>query len=206
MTALIAVGLIHGEGFHTAPQTSPLASSVQTPEASESIGRLLERVRELETEVRNGDGAPKLLKHEPKNASELSTPCKSPTKPSAWRCACSPGRAPILPRLLRLPSLLTAHLWRSRKHPRNPLYPRPLRSRAGGSSPASSRPKPSYRPRPRSSRSESGRRRCCTCSRGWAGTTRCCCSGFGDGLRGAGVSSSTNLRICSHSARRAATT
>lgn len=51
MTALIAVGLIHGEGFHTAPQTSPLASSVQTPEASESIGRLLERVRELEAEV-----------------------------------------------------------------------------------------------------------------------------------------------------------
>ena len=51
MTALIAVGLIHGEGFHTAPQTSPLASSAQTPEASESTGRLLERVRELETEV-----------------------------------------------------------------------------------------------------------------------------------------------------------
>ncbi|WP_143470068.1 hypothetical protein [Kocuria marina] len=51
MTALIAVGLIHGEGFHTAPQTSPLASSAQTPEASENTGRLLERVRELETEV-----------------------------------------------------------------------------------------------------------------------------------------------------------
>lgn len=51
MTALIAVGLIHGEGFHTAPQTSPLAPSAQTPEASESTGRLLERVRELETEV-----------------------------------------------------------------------------------------------------------------------------------------------------------
>lgn len=51
MTALIAVGLIHGEGFHTAPQTSPLASSAQTPEASESTGRLLERVRELEAEV-----------------------------------------------------------------------------------------------------------------------------------------------------------
>lgn len=51
MTALIAVGLIHGEGFRTAPQTSPLASSDQTPEASESTGRLLECVRELETEA-----------------------------------------------------------------------------------------------------------------------------------------------------------
>ena len=51
MTALIAVGLIHGEGFHTAPQARPSTPSAQSPDEAESTGRLLERVRELETEV-----------------------------------------------------------------------------------------------------------------------------------------------------------
>lgn len=51
MTALIAVGLIHGEGFHTASQAGPSTPSPQPSEGSENTGRLLERVRELETEV-----------------------------------------------------------------------------------------------------------------------------------------------------------
>lgn len=51
MTALIAVGLIHGEGFRPAPQARPSMPSVHPSEGSESTGRLLERVRELETEV-----------------------------------------------------------------------------------------------------------------------------------------------------------
>ena len=51
MTALIAVGLIHGEGFHTAPQARPSTPSAQPPDEAESTGRLLERVRELEAEV-----------------------------------------------------------------------------------------------------------------------------------------------------------
>lgn len=51
MTALIAVGLIHGEGFHTAPQPRPLTPSAQSPDEAESTRRLFERVRELETEV-----------------------------------------------------------------------------------------------------------------------------------------------------------
>ena len=51
MTALIAVGLIQGEGVGTAPQTRPSTPSAQPSEGSENTGRLLERVRELETEV-----------------------------------------------------------------------------------------------------------------------------------------------------------
>lgn len=51
MTALIAVGLIHGEGFHTAPQARPSTPSAQSPDEAKSTGRLLERVRELEAEV-----------------------------------------------------------------------------------------------------------------------------------------------------------
>lgn len=51
MTALIAVGLIHGEGFRPAPQARPLTPYAQPSEGSESTGRLLERIRELETEV-----------------------------------------------------------------------------------------------------------------------------------------------------------
>lgn len=51
MTALIAVGLIHGEGFHTTPQARPSRPSAQPLDEAESTGRLLERVRELETEV-----------------------------------------------------------------------------------------------------------------------------------------------------------
>lgn len=51
MTALIAVGLIHGEGFRPAPQARPSTPSAQTPDEAESTGRLLERVRELEAEV-----------------------------------------------------------------------------------------------------------------------------------------------------------
>lgn len=51
MTALIAVGLIHGEGFHTAPPARPSTPSAQSPDEAESTGRLLERVRELEAEV-----------------------------------------------------------------------------------------------------------------------------------------------------------
>ena len=51
MTALIAVGLIHGEGFRPAPQTRPSTPSVHPSEGSENTAHLLERVRELETEV-----------------------------------------------------------------------------------------------------------------------------------------------------------
>lgn len=51
MTALIAVGLIHGEGFHTALQARPSTPSAQPSEEAENTGRLLERVRELEAEV-----------------------------------------------------------------------------------------------------------------------------------------------------------
>ena len=51
ITALIAVGLIHGEGFRPAPQARPSTPSVQPAEGSESTGRLLERVRELEAEI-----------------------------------------------------------------------------------------------------------------------------------------------------------
>ena len=51
MTALIAVGLIQGEGFHTAPQVRPSTSSVQASAEAENTGRLLERVSELEAEV-----------------------------------------------------------------------------------------------------------------------------------------------------------
>ncbi len=83
MTALIAVGLIHGEGFHTASQARPSTPSAQPSEGSESTRHLLERVREWKLRSRNGDGAPKLLKHEPKNAAELSMPSRSPTKPNA---------------------------------------------------------------------------------------------------------------------------
>lgn len=51
MTALIAVGLIHGEGFHPAPQARPSTPSAQSPDEAESTRRLLERVRELEAEI-----------------------------------------------------------------------------------------------------------------------------------------------------------
>ncbi len=51
MTALIAVGLIHGEGFRPAPQARPSTPSAQPSEGSENTRRLLERVRELETEI-----------------------------------------------------------------------------------------------------------------------------------------------------------
>lgn len=51
MTALIAVGLIHGEGFHAAPPARSSTPSAQPSEGSENTGRLLERVRELEAEV-----------------------------------------------------------------------------------------------------------------------------------------------------------
>lgn len=51
MTALIAVGLIHGEGFHVAPPARPSTSPAQSSVEAESTARLLERVRELETEV-----------------------------------------------------------------------------------------------------------------------------------------------------------
>lgn len=51
MTALIAVGLIHGEGFHAAPPARPSTSPAQSSVEAESVARLLERVRELEAEV-----------------------------------------------------------------------------------------------------------------------------------------------------------
>lgn len=51
MTALIAVGLIHGEGFRPATQARPSTPSAQPAEEAENTGRLLERVRELEAEV-----------------------------------------------------------------------------------------------------------------------------------------------------------
>ena len=51
MTALIAVGLIHGEGFHTASQAGPSTRAAQPSEEPENTGRLLQRVRELEAEV-----------------------------------------------------------------------------------------------------------------------------------------------------------
>ncbi|WP_206059895.1 hypothetical protein, partial [Kocuria tytonicola] len=51
MTALIAVGLIHSEGFHAAPPARASTSPAQSPDEAESAARLLERVRELETEV-----------------------------------------------------------------------------------------------------------------------------------------------------------
>ena len=51
MTALIAVGLIHGEGFHAAPPARASTSPAQSSVEAESAARLLERVRELETEV-----------------------------------------------------------------------------------------------------------------------------------------------------------
>ena len=51
MTALIAVGLIHGEGFRPAPQARPSTPSAQPAEEAENTGRLLERVRELEAEI-----------------------------------------------------------------------------------------------------------------------------------------------------------
>ena len=206
MTALIAVGLIHGEGFRTAPRPVPWHLPHKPLRHRRAPVGCSSASASWKPRPRNGAGAPKLLKHEPKSAAELSTPSRSRMKPSAWRCARSPGRAPTSRRLLLLQNLFVPPRRQSRKRHRNPqpLWHRP--SRAAGSSPAFSRPKPSYRPRPRSSRSEPGRGRCCTCSRGWAGTTRCCCSGFGDCLRGAGVSRSTTLRICSHSARRAVTT
>lgn len=164
MTALIAVGLIHGEGFHTAPRPVPWHLPLKPLRHRRAPVGCSSASASWKPRSRNGDGAPKLLKHEPKNADELSTPCKSPTKPSAWRCACSPGRAPTSRRLLLLQNLFVPPRRQSRKRHRNPqpLWYRP--SRAAGSSPASSRPKPSYRPRPWSSRPGSERQRCCACS------------------------------------------
>lgn len=51
MTALIAVGLIRGEGFPLSPQAKPSAPSPHPPTGTDDTGRLIERVRELETEV-----------------------------------------------------------------------------------------------------------------------------------------------------------
>lgn len=51
MTALIAVGLIHGEGFPPSPPARPSTSSPQPPAGTDKTDRLFERVRELETEV-----------------------------------------------------------------------------------------------------------------------------------------------------------
>lgn len=51
MTALIAVGLIQGEGFRPAPQARPSTPSAQPAQEAENTGRLLERVSELEAEV-----------------------------------------------------------------------------------------------------------------------------------------------------------
>lgn len=51
MTALIAAGLIHGEGFSPSPPTRPSTPSSQPPAEPDKTDRLIERVRELESEV-----------------------------------------------------------------------------------------------------------------------------------------------------------
>ncbi|QMS56167.1 hypothetical protein CIB50_0000867 [Kocuria varians] len=84
MTTLIAVGLIHGEGFHTAPPRPDHRRRLPNPRMKQRAPGVCSSASvSWKLRSRNGDGAPKLLKHEPKNAAELSMPSRSPTKPNA---------------------------------------------------------------------------------------------------------------------------